>query len=65
MDGLKPVMIRLTPDELSDLDEIRTSLTERQGGCRTVPRATAALVALRWYAAELRRRRRKAQGTQA
>lgn len=53
------VMIRLTPDEAKDLDEIQAHLTVRQGVQRTVPRSLAAIAAIRSHAAELRRRSRR------
>ena len=53
------VVLRLTPDEAEDVSEIQARLQERQGDRYRVPRSRAALAAIRWYAAELRRRKRR------
>lgn len=56
------VVLRLTPEETEDVEEIQARLQERQGGRYRVPRSRAALAAIRWYAAELRRRKRREPG---
>lgn len=52
-------VLRLSPEEAKDLEEIQEYLRSRSGDARGVPRSRAALAAIRYYAWQLRRRRRR------
>lgn len=56
------VILRLTPCEAEDLEQIRAHMLERSGDTLGIPRSRAALAAIRYYAAELRRRKRREPG---